>query len=102
MMAYHWPGNVRELENMIEQAANWSEDPFIDLTGLLTAGEGHQVPVLDYEQQAKSFHKSVTQTERDLIVSALTHAGGNKARAARILKIQRSVLYKKIARLKIQ
>jgi transcriptional regulator with PAS, ATPase and Fis domain len=102
MMAYHWPGNVRELENMIEQAANWSEDPFIDLTELLTAGEGHPVPALGHDQHANSFHKSVTQTERDLILSALTRAGGNKASAARILKIQRSVLYKKMARLKIQ
>jgi transcriptional regulator with PAS, ATPase and Fis domain len=102
MMAYNWPGNVRELENMIEQAANWSEDPFIDLTGLLSVGERHPVPALSHDQHAKSFHKSVTQTERDLILSALTQAGGNKAGAARILKIQRSVLYKKMARLMIQ
>jgi transcriptional regulator with PAS, ATPase and Fis domain len=101
MMAYHWPGNIRQLENMIEQAANWSEDPFIDLTGLLGAGEGLPPPPPRHDQYANSFHNSVTRTERDLILSALTQAGGNKARAARILRIQRSVLYKKMARLKM-
>ena len=84
------------------QAANWSEDRFIDLTGLLTAGEGLPAPAPGRDQYADDFHNSVTRTERDLILSALTQAGGNKARAARILKIQRSVLYKKMARLKMR
>jgi transcriptional regulator with PAS, ATPase and Fis domain len=101
MMAHNWPGNVRELENIIEQATNWSEEPFIDLTGLLTAVSGHPSESVEHDSHAKSFQKSVAQTERDLIVSALAHAGGNKAKAARILNMQRSVLYKKMARLKM-
>jgi transcriptional regulator with PAS, ATPase and Fis domain len=101
MMVYNWPGNVRELENTIEQAINWSEDRFIDLTALLVPVEQRRTQVPRHEPPVRSFHKSVTQTERDLILSALTQAGGNKAQAARILNIQRSVLYKKMARLKI-
>jgi len=101
MMVYYWPGNVRELENMIEQAINWSEDTFIDLTGLLAPVEPCKTQVTRHDLPGSSFHKSVTQTERDLILSALIQAGGNKARAARILNMQRSVLYKKMARLKV-
>jgi len=101
MMTHSWPGNVRELENMIEQAINWSEEPLIDLTALLVVkgtvpGEGG-----NNKLQRESLRKSVAQTERDLILHALTQAAGNKAEAARILNMQRSVLYKKIARLKI-
>jgi len=101
MSVYAWPGNVRELENMIEQAINWSEDPYIDLTGLLEAGRIHQVEAASGQQRSGGFQKSVAQTERDLILSALACSGGNKAEAARILDMQRSVLYKKMARLKI-
>ena len=101
MMVYNWPGNVRELENMIEQAINWSEDRLIDLSALLAPVEQPRTQVQRNEPSVRSFHKSVTQTERDLILSALTLAGGNKARAARLLNMQRSVLYKKMARLKI-
>jgi transcriptional regulator with PAS, ATPase and Fis domain len=100
MMIYNWPGNVRELENMIEQATNWSEDIFIDLTALLVP-EQNRSQAARHDPPLSSFVDSVTQTERDLILSALTQAGGNKAKAARILNMQRSVLYKKMARLKI-
>jgi transcriptional regulator with PAS, ATPase and Fis domain len=101
MMAYNWPGNVRELENMIEQAINWSEDTFIDLTRLLAPVEQHETRFTRHDSLVGSFQKSVTQTERELILSALAQAGGNKAKAARMLNMQRSVLYKKMARLKI-
>jgi transcriptional regulator with PAS, ATPase and Fis domain len=101
MMIYYWPGNVRELENMIEQAINWSEDTFIDLTGLLAPVEQCRTQAARHDLPVSSFHKSVTQTERDLILSAQIQAGGNKAKAARILSMQRSVLYKKMARLKL-
>jgi transcriptional regulator with PAS, ATPase and Fis domain len=101
MMNYHWPGNVRELENMIEQATNLSEESLIDLTGLLMPGDGWCVEDDASEPEAKSFQISVADREKGLILDALARAGGNKAKAARLLNIQRSVLYKKIARLKI-
>lgn len=101
MMNYHWPGNVRELENMIEQATNLSEESLIDLTGLLMPGDGWCVEDDAPETEAKSFQISVADREKDLILDALARADGNKSKAARLLNIQRSVLYKKIARLKI-
>jgi transcriptional regulator with PAS, ATPase and Fis domain len=102
MMGYHWPGNVRELENMIEQAINLSEEAFIDLTGLLKAPrEGWCVADPDEEPRVSRFQESVSDTERGLILDALARANGNKAQAARLLNMQRSVLYKKMARLNI-
>jgi len=101
MMNYNWPGNVRELENMIEQAINLSEETLIDLTGLLDNGEGWCNKVDEAEQESRSFQVSVADAEKNLILEALARAEGNKAKAARLLNMQRSVLYKKMTRLKI-
>jgi len=102
MMDHPWPGNVRELENMIEQAINLSEEALIDVTGLLKAPrEGWCAADADEERGGRNFQKSVSDTERDLILDALARANGNKAKAARLLNMQRSVLYKKMARLNL-
>jgi transcriptional regulator with PAS, ATPase and Fis domain len=101
MMSYDWPGNVRELENMIEQAINQSEDNQIDLTSLIGLKEGTYQEVKVLKHKKEDLRKFIDLKEKDLILDALAEAGGNKAKAARILNIQRSVLYKKMARLKI-
>lgn len=100
LQSYNWPGNVRELENLLEQAINWSEDAVIDV---------RKIPIKPWEldqlkaplQAEQPFRNVVEQTERDLIISALQKTNGNKAMAARMLNIQRSVLYKKLERMNI-
>ncbi|MDR3561935.1 MAG: sigma 54-interacting transcriptional regulator [Negativicutes bacterium] len=100
LKAYSWPGNVRELENLLEQAINWSEEPIIDVG---------KIPVRPWEAEAtkaavdtnKPFRNLVEETEKELIINALAKTNGNKARAARTLNMQRSVLYKKLERMNI-
>ncbi|HAK75102.1 MAG TPA: hypothetical protein DCP36_18990, partial [Sporomusaceae bacterium] len=100
LKSYSWPGNVRELENLLEQAINWSEEAIIDV---------RKIPMKPWELEVASparqaeqpFRNVVEQTERDLIISALQKTNGNKAMAARMLNIQRSVLYKKLERMNI-
>jgi transcriptional regulator with PAS, ATPase and Fis domain len=98
--SYSWPGNVRELENLLEQAVNWSEEPLIDI---------RKIPIKPWETEYggpmtaddKSFRNLVEETEKELIIKALERNNGNKAKAARALNMQRSVLYKKMERMNI-
>jgi transcriptional regulator with PAS, ATPase and Fis domain len=100
LKSYSWPGNVRELENLLEQAINWSDDPLIDIG---------KIPVRPWESNPRQslvgldrpFRNRVEETERELIINALERTNGNKARAARALNMQRSVLYKKLERMKL-
>lgn len=101
MKRYSWPGNVRELENRLEQAINWSDDHIINIRNIPDSfweREMNHTPT----KIETGFHSCMQETERDLILNALDQMKGNKAQAARMLNMQRSVLYKKMNKLKIQ
>jgi two-component system response regulator AtoC len=99
LLAYSWPGNVRELENMIERAAVTSSGEVILPEHLF--GGGHATDAVA-SQNADSklfelpFHKAVAALERELIRRALEAASGNRAEAARLLGINRRLLYSKM------
>jgi two-component system response regulator HydG len=96
IMAYDWPGNVRELENALEHAAILARGDLIGPEALperitarkaepLVGDRVHQNPTLD-------------QVERAYIVWVLQNEGGNKTRAAQVLGIDPSTLYRKLSR----
>jgi len=96
--AYDWPGNVRELENLLERAINMADlhrqacllpEHFPYLGNLMPAAE--QMPI-----SVDNLAEAVERTERATIMRVLAAAGNNKARAARILGINKSVLYRKL------
>ena len=96
LMAYGWPGNVRELENALERAV------------ILTQGETIRADALPERVTARraeplvSERTPVTPTleaiERAYIQWVLQNEGGNKSRAADMLGIDPSTLYRKLAR----
>lgn len=97
---YSWPGNIRELENVIERAVNYTHIGFIRFEQLPdsiignTAGEGAPETL---EAKGTIPHRAkIGQIERQMIVTAIEQAGGNKAEAARTLNISRSRLYDKL------
>ncbi|VBB09881.1 fis bacterial regulatory protein hth signature [Lucifera butyrica] len=104
LTGYNWPGNVRELENILEQAVNWSEDAIIDVSKI-PGGPWRQdtdIPLEANEPEAGGrFRQKVEETEKELILRALQQTNGNKAGAARLLNMQRSVLYKKLKRMNV-
>lgn len=95
---YEWPGNVRELMHFIERIIVTSKDKKITETLIKQYG--------DFESNCVS-HQAVTanaayMSEHEKIASALRQANSNISRAAEILKIDRSTLYRKLKYYKIE
>ena len=96
LLEYGWPGNVRELRNVVERAV------------LLSGGEHIEAPALPLEVLAPMSSKaghltysgmetwSLADWEKHAIAFALRICGGNKTRAAELLKISRQTLRTKI------
>ena len=112
LLQHRWPGNVRELEHVIERACVLCPGPTIstdhlplDLTSLPRPAEqpafadsGPAPPVF---AQPEPVAPATTLSRADRIVAALRTAGGNKAKAARLLGIDRTTLYRKIKELRL-
>jgi DNA-binding NtrC family response regulator len=93
---YRWPGNVRELRNVIERAMVLGDGPELDLDDLppelLRAA-----PVAPAETPADArLVRPLAELEREAILAALAATDGNKARAAALLGIDRTTLYRKL------
>jgi two-component system, NtrC family, response regulator HydG len=86
-----WPGNVRELQHCIERAVVTTKGPALTCTDIL--GAGSEKPLLDLRSVSKC---AVKQAERARIIQALHESGGNRAQAAKHLKISRAGLYNKL------
>jgi DNA-binding NtrC family response regulator len=96
MMAYQWPGNVRELENALERAVIMSAGDVIgadDLPERVTAR--HAEPLVS---ERVPMTPTLEAIERAYIGWVLQNEGGNKSRAADMLGIDPSTLYRKLAR----
>ncbi len=104
MRRYPWPGNVRELSNAIEGAFTFGRSPVICLADLPSTITGAHLSRPASSVLAASFSSVATfaDVERDLIKRALQTTEGNKARAAKVLKISRKKLYAKIAKYGIE
>lgn len=91
---YEWQGNVRELSNVLERTMSVLEGDTIRLENLpfyLHRGSRHEVPA-----NRSSLKDVQTRTEKEAICFALKETNNNKAQAAKILGIHRTLLYKKM------
>jgi PAS domain S-box-containing protein len=124
LINYPWPGNVRELQNTIERACVLCKGTTLSIDCFSTdiqnssAFGGFPGP-----QQAQASPPSFPQVQRELhnntspptspeldptilnqadaILQALEQTDGNKARAAKLLGIDRSTLYRRMQRLNL-
>ena len=98
LMDYDWPGNVRELENVIERAIVLGQgDMFLPSDLSLKAGE----KPLKSGVTSSSVDISLAEAEKRLIEDTLKLTHWNQTKAARILRIHRNTLRRKVRRLKI-
>jgi transcriptional regulator with PAS, ATPase and Fis domain len=98
MVGYSWPGNVRELANAIESAFTFGQAPLIRMRDLPPAIAGTNGPSRGLPNASRGGIVTFAEAERDLIANALEATDGNKAMAAKMLKISRKKLYAKIAK----
>jgi two-component system, NtrC family, response regulator AtoC len=91
LLVYRWPGNVRELANVIERAVVLGDGPALTV---------HHLPVRVIGGQPRnkpdelSYHEAVNTYRRELIITALATAQGNRAAAAKALGLHRTHLMK--------
>jgi two-component system response regulator AtoC len=99
LLRHHYPGNVRELENLIKRLIVLG-DPF-----LRNGGDGAAVaaasrlaaplPAGPEISLREASRKASLAAEREIIAKTLEQCGGNRVRAAKMLRISyRALLYK--------
>ncbi len=97
MLSYGWPGNVRELENTVERAAILAETDVIHT---------HDLPekILGAATENAGFETGMTleELERDHLRRVLNEVKGDKVRAAQLLGIHLSTLYRKMQRYRLE
>ena len=96
VMVYDWPGNVRELQNALEHAVVLSKGSLIEPTALPERITRRRREPLVAERSSPN--PSLDVIERAYIMWVLQAEGGNKTRAAEVLGIDPSTLYRKLSR----
>ncbi len=96
LQSYDWPGNVRELENALERAVILTRGSVIDVDAFPDrVVERKSRPLIS---DAPPANPTLDAVERAYIMWVLQSEGGNKTRAADILGIDPSTLYRKLSR----
>jgi transcriptional regulator with GAF, ATPase, and Fis domain len=97
---YDWPGNVRELENVVERMVVLSETGLIGLSDLppniCAFVSEKKLPQPRLSNKELDLRAALKQYEQRLIDEAMRLADGNKAMAARMLKLKRTTLVAKL------
>ncbi len=93
LASHSWPGNLRELNNVVKRAVLLTRGNKITTAELTQAmGQIRTDNVLQLHDE---------DTERQRIITALQQTNGNKAKAARLLGVDRKTIYNKIEKLGI-
>ena len=98
LCSYDWPGNVRELENLLERAINladlnqenWLTSEHFPSLSRLVALPANNSPGAD------NLGEAVEKVELETIQRILQQTNNNKAKTAKILGLNKSVLYRKL------
>jgi len=100
LLSYKWPGNVRELENAIEHAVLLSRGNQIAPEDLpQNIKEGKEV---DLVTEAQPTAPTLETIEKTYIFWVLNQTGWQKSKAAQVLGIDSSTLYRKIEKYKLK
>lgn len=93
ILGHTWSGNIRELQNRVRRAVLISSSPVI---------ESRDMNIMQKPDTATTCYKPALRPikddegEKQLIICTLESCGGNKSKAARLLNIDSSTLYRKM------
>ncbi|MBC8209009.1 MAG: sigma 54-interacting transcriptional regulator [Desulfobulbaceae bacterium] len=105
LLHYPWPGNIRELEHVIERACVLCSGSTLAIEQLPLEIVHYQPPSHEPSVSPMTTTTPPSQLNKDelqqlpmdqRIIAALHKTGGNKAKAARLLGMDRSTIYRKI------
>ncbi|MDR9436812.1 MAG: sigma-54 dependent transcriptional regulator [Thiohalophilus sp.] len=95
LYAASWPGNVRELRNTIERSVILAEGPILHWEGESSQQSRSNLPVQFSEHE----FFSLNELEQEYIHHVLRCFNGKKTRAAEVLGIDKTTLWRKLRRL---
>jgi two-component system response regulator HydG len=100
LLRYDFPGNIRELEHMIEQAVALANHGVISKEDLLPPETDRTLSVHG-KAGGRRLSDAVDAAERVAIEAALRECDGSRERAAELLDISHTTLWRKMTRLGI-
>lgn len=91
LMQYNWPGNVRQLESAVRRALAMSNGLKLEVKNLPST-------IIYQTERQSGIHETarLQDIERKAIIEALQDAGGDRVRAAKILGIGKTTIYRKV------
>lgn len=104
LSAHSWPGNVRELEHSVESAVVLSGERRLLCVKdfqIFQSHETHEGALLELPETGVDLDGLLSGLESTLLNQALRKSGGNKARAADMLRIPRTTLISKVKALSL-
>lgn len=99
LQSYSWPGNVRELRNTVERVVIMHSKVKVGTADLPVLG-GEEPPAASF--RFPSFKEATDAYHREFIQRKLAEAEGNVSRAAELMGVDRSHLYRRMRALGIQ
>ncbi len=102
LLRYDWPGNVRELKNMMQELVVTSSEQVILPKHLSLGQKPKSEPAAvscgeeDFRFDGRDYHAIMRDMECSMLKAAIAQCGGNMAAASRLLKMDRSTMFRKI------
>ncbi len=117
LLEYDWPGNIRELRNVIRTSLAICDGGVVRLRDLpsevrqgapepvepprMATDEATDEPIDSEDPDLAQDLSPIEAAERQALVKAIRNTDGNMARAATLLQVSRSTLYRRCRRLRI-
>ena len=97
LMAYDWPGNVSELNHVIERSFTITHENVLNASSF----ELDVIDKMRVEKTASSLKKQLSESERELLISALNLHGWSIQKTAVHLSVCRKTLWQKMKKYNI-